>query len=225
MRGLPPGAVAIDVGAGTGIFARELAARGLRVVALEPNPAMREHGADAGGEASGGSLTWVSAAAENTGLPDRCADLVASAQAFHWFRPQDALAEFGRILKVGGRLALVWNDRDEDDAFTRAYAEVFRDATDNPAAARQWIKIEPLRRSPLFKDLSEHVVPSHQDLGWEGLLGRAMSASYAPREGAAHERFVAQLRRAYDAWKRPSGHVRLKYLTRVYLAISASDAV
>ena len=79
VRGLPAGAIAIDAGAGTGIFARELVTRGLIVIAVEPNKAMRQHGAESGANAAHGAITWVNAAAENTGLPDHSADLVTCA--------------------------------------------------------------------------------------------------------------------------------------------------
>jgi hypothetical protein len=54
-----------------------------------------------------------------------------------------------------------------------------------------------------------------QDLDWQGFLGRAMSASYVPKEGPAHEAMVAGLRAAFDLHQR-DGRVVLPYTARVF---------
>src|SRR4051812_29902068 len=104
LRGLPAGIVCADVGAGTGISARLVADRGVKVIAVEPNAAMR-------GAATPHELVeWRAGTAEATGLGTAAVDLVVCAQAFHWFDPARALEEFHRILRPGGRVALMWND-------------------------------------------------------------------------------------------------------------------
>ena len=57
-------------------------------------------------------VTFVDGKAEATGLESGSVDLVICAQAFHWFKPVEALAEFFRILKPGGRLVFLANERD-----------------------------------------------------------------------------------------------------------------
>ena len=47
----------------------------------------------------------------DTGLPDRSVDMVAAAQAFHWFDGPAFARECRRILRPGGRAVLVWNVR------------------------------------------------------------------------------------------------------------------
>src|SRR5262245_17027369 len=93
--------VAADIGAGTGISARLLGDRGVRVIAVEPGDGMR------GAAASHPKVTWLAGAAEATGLRSQVVDLVLCAQSFHWFRGADALSEFARVLKPGRRLAIV----------------------------------------------------------------------------------------------------------------------
>ncbi len=111
--GLGPGTTIADLGAGTGILSRALAATGARVIAIEPNPDMRAAATDAGL-----ALRFQDGTAEATGLGDQSVDHITAAQAFHWFDPPRARAEALRILKPGGQVALVWNKRDKAEGFS-----------------------------------------------------------------------------------------------------------
>jgi len=107
---LPPSSDVADLGAGTGLFARALLERGHRVVAVDPSAPMRAV-ADAALSGFPGYRS-IAGTAEHSGLPDASVDLVTAAQAFHWFRVNQARAECLRILRPGGLVALVWNDRE-----------------------------------------------------------------------------------------------------------------
>jgi ubiquinone/menaquinone biosynthesis C-methylase UbiE len=100
---------AADVGAGTGIWTRMLAARGLHSVsAIEPNDDMRGRG----GETSRGSpINWRKGSAESTGLRDGSVDLVTMASSFHWADFDKACAEFHRVLRANGLFCALWNPR------------------------------------------------------------------------------------------------------------------
>jgi SAM-dependent methyltransferase len=52
------------------------------------------------------------APAESLPLPDASLDAITAAQAWHWFDPSAAAAEFTRVLRPGGVVVLVWNTRD-----------------------------------------------------------------------------------------------------------------
>lgn len=97
----------VDVGAGTGKFTRTLLGRADRVVAVEPDPAMRSRLADV--------LPMVHAL-DGTGeaipLPDGAADVVTFAQSWHWVDRDAGAAEVARVLRPGGTLGLVWNVRE-----------------------------------------------------------------------------------------------------------------
>jgi SAM-dependent methyltransferase len=116
---LPPGAARVaDVGAGTGKLTRELLARGLEVIAVEPSAGMREQlrRAVPGAVVVGGT-------GEELPLADRSVDAVLYAQAWHWADPARAIPEAARVLVPGGRLGLLWNLRDErDDVVARLSA-------------------------------------------------------------------------------------------------------
>ena len=108
--GLDPATVdAVDVGAGTGIWTRTLAARGLRsVTAVEPNDDMREQGIET---SKGTGVAWHKGSAEVTGRPDSSADLLSMASSFHWADFEKACAEFHRVLRPNGVFVALWNPR------------------------------------------------------------------------------------------------------------------
>lgn len=100
---------AADVGAGTGIWSRMLAARGLRsVIAVEPNDDMRSQGIET---SANSGISWRTGSAEATGLADGSVDLVTMASSFHWADFDKACGEFHRILRTGGVFAALWNPR------------------------------------------------------------------------------------------------------------------
>jgi len=209
--GNPSGLVAADVGAGTGISSRALAARGVRVIAVEPNRAMRD------AAAPDPRITWHDGTAEATGLADGAVDLVVAAQAFHWFRQREAVREFHRILRPGGRLALIWNSRDPNDPLTRGYIEAIHAIQGEHPAERRELDTGVLEAGP-FDPPELLTVPYHQELDLEGFLGRATSASYVPKQGAGFEQLRAALIALHVHHRDEHGRVRMHYLTKVYRA-------
>jgi len=100
---------AADIGAGTGIWARTLAARGLHsVVALEPNDEMRAQGIET---SRGTDIAWRKGSAEATGLPEGSTDLVSMASSLHWADFDKACEEVHRILRPRGVFVALWNPR------------------------------------------------------------------------------------------------------------------
>ena len=108
LAGSTPGDV-VDLGAGTGKLTRSLVALGHRVTAVEPLEEML-----AQLRASVPAARALTGGAEAIPLPDASIDVVTCAQAFHWFDHDRALAEIARVLRPGGRIALVWNMRDDE---------------------------------------------------------------------------------------------------------------
>ncbi len=101
------GAHAVDLGAGTGIASRQLAARGARVTALElSGPMIAQLAADS---ADLTSVSPVQGSATAIPLRDSCADLVTSAQAWHWIDPALGIPEVLRVLRPGGVFGAWWN--------------------------------------------------------------------------------------------------------------------
>jgi SAM-dependent methyltransferase len=204
--------LAADIGAGTGISSRLLAECGVRVLAIEPNAAMRQT------SAPHPLLKFHEGTAEATNLPDASVDLVTCFQAFHWFDPEPSLLEFRRILKLSGRLAVVWNDRDRHDEFTQNYTRLVQIASNNHPAESRLISVEALLESPLFPHVRCHTFTYQQKLDLNGLIGRVNSVSYIPQEGLAHQQLLSDLKALHQRACDEYGLVYLAYRTSVYLA-------
>lgn len=204
--------VVADVGAGTGIGSRGLAARGVRVIALDPNAEMRN------AAKPHPLVEFREGTGESTGLAEASVDIVAAFQAFHWFDAPRALVEFHRVLKPGGRAALVWNLRDHEDAFTGAYTEVIQRFATMPAAEERPDAGDPLMTSGLFRDFQRFTFSHFQALTLEGLVGRAKSTSYLPSEGDSWDALRAELRLLQPRWADDEGKVCLRYRTELHRA-------
>ncbi|MBW4586856.1 class I SAM-dependent methyltransferase [Aetokthonos hydrillicola Thurmond2011] len=209
---LPSQLVAADIGAGTGISSRLLAERGVSVIAIEPNPAMRE------AAEPHSRVEFRDGTAEVTHLNDSSVDLVTCFQAFHWFKPEPTLSEFRRILKSSGRLAVVWNNRDQTDEFTAEYSRLVRIASNNHPGESRMKSDEPLFTSPHFSNIREYSFVNRQQLDLTGLISRAMSSSYVPREGVAQQELVSGLQELYQRFRDQQGFVYFAYETSVHLA-------
>lgn len=207
-------AVVADIGAGTGIIARQVAERLVGeggVIAVEPNAAMRE-AAEAHERVS-----YRDGTGEATGLGGGSVDLIVCAQAFHWLRAEEALAEFARVLRPGARAAIIWNERDVGDTATAEYGRLMREASGNhPAETRSDAHV-PLYRSDVPRSV-EMVCAAHgQWLSLDGLLLRARSSSYSPKAGPAWERLARGLAALHGRWAAADGRVRLAYVTAAHL--------
>jgi|SRR5437667_5491553 len=211
--GLASDSTIADIASGTGIFTRMLLKNGNRVYGIEPNDAMRQAGHE--NLANYSKFTSIAGTAENTGLANASVDLVTAAQAAHWFDRDKAIAEFRRILKAGGYLALVWNDRrihgtqfseDYEDLLLKYgtdYAEVKR--RDNAA-------------QDFFGEIrhQKRVLRNFQDFDYAALEGRLLSSSYTPATGhPRHQAMLAELQQIFDRHQQ-GGAVRMEYDTNLY---------
>lgn len=214
---LKRGAQVADIGSGTGIFTRLLLEEGAEVFAVEPNAEMRE--AAEAMLCHQASFHCIAASGEETTLADHSMDLIVSAQAFHWLDRTQARREFTRLLKPGGRIALIWNVRQTDRTpFLRDYENLLLHfAPDYAQVRHENIDAETL--TTFFTDgvFEKQVFANHQSFDFAGLCGRLLSCSYAPAEGhPLHEPMIEELRRLFGAHQQ-NGSVTFLYATEVFI--------
>lgn len=207
--------VVADVGSGTGILSELFLRNGNRVFGVEPNAEMR--GAAERLLGSDARFTSVAGAAEATTLAEGSVDLVAAGQAFHWFDPEAARAEFVRVLKPGGWVALAWNARRRSGTpFLKDYERLLsehRTDDDDGGEAGVYRKVDAFFGNEGYEVAR---LPNLQPLDFEGLKGRLLSSSYVPAEGesgsAAMLRDLEGVFRANES----GGEVTIEYVTLVY---------
>lgn len=208
--GLRAGQAVADIGCGTGLLARLFLERDCDVFGVEPNPEMR----DAGRKALAGETRFhsIDGRAEATTLARASVDFVTAGQAAHWFEADAARAEFGRILKPGGWLMLVWNERRREPGFMSEYETLI--ARHAPERSR----IDTARISRLFGGSGWRMAgfDHQQTLDAEGLRGRVASSSYTPLPGTAEFRALMAEVDALFARHQREGRVTIAYDTEVY---------
>jgi len=200
--GDPASLVVADLGAGTGISSRLIASCGPRVLAIEPNAKMR-----AAAEPDP-RVDWIDGTAEATTLAPASVDAVVAFQAWHWVDHPAGVVEARRILRPGGCMAAVYNERDESDPFTAAYGDIVRrfalEATEEMRAnaLEAFAAIDPPRTQ-------RFAFRNHQDLDRAGVHQRATSSSYLPQSGPACDAMHAAIDELLDRFAAASYAMRL----------------
>jgi SAM-dependent methyltransferase len=200
--------VVADLGAGTGISSRVIADAGTHVLAIEPNAAMRN------AAKPDPRIEWIDGTAEATTLDAASVDIVAAFQAWHWVDHPLATIEARRIIRPGGRLVVVFNERDERDPFTAGYGNIVRkyatDATEErrARALAHAAAIDPARTSRLE-------FANGQLLDRAGVHKRTESSSYAPHSGPEHDAMHAELDALIDTVPGSDPHCDMRLVTIV----------
>jgi SAM-dependent methyltransferase len=206
--GTLPGAPVVDLGCGTGISTRLLAARGYQAIGIDPNEAML-----AEARLAGGGPLYRRGEAAATGLPDSSADLVTVAQAFHWFEIPATMRELRRVLRPGRFAVAYWNVRELSSDFMGEYDGALR------RFSREYSLLDKPRDSTAaikdaagVRDVREAEFRFDQEFDLEGLLGRAYSSSYVIHGVDDHAGFREALAALHERHGR-GGLVTFRYRT------------
>ncbi|HEV2767297.1 MAG TPA: class I SAM-dependent methyltransferase [Acidimicrobiales bacterium] len=184
--------VVVDLAAGTGKLTRLLVPTGARVVAVEPVEAMR-----ATLVATVPDIDVVAGAAEALPFAAGSLDALLVAQAFHWFSVRPALVEAARVVRHGGGLALLWNQRDESVPWVAELSRLMR-WRDRPVPSYEdvdWAAV--VGEVGAFSPLEQRAFANEHEIDADALVDRVLSTSHigvlASEEQAALADRVRQL--------------------------------
>lgn len=214
--GLTPAWVIADIGSGTGILTRLFLEHGNPVFGVEPNRKMRL----AAEKLLKGypNFTSLATQAEYTGLPTASIDLITAGQSFHWFDPSKARPEFERILRPGGWVALVWNERSiTASPFMAGYEQLLAEyGIDYNETVHRVFDLDAIRTFFGAAGVTTAVFSNHQVFDFAGLQGRLLSSSYIPQ--LDDPRAGPMLRALEHLFQehQSEGQVVFQYETRLY---------
>jgi SAM-dependent methyltransferase len=206
--GDPSSLLIADIGSGTGISSRMFAERGATVIGIEPNAEMRNNARVPE------NVEFREGTGEATGLATGSIDIAVACQSFHWFATPAAMHEFRRIARL--RAAMLQYERDERNAFTKAYGDCVRaHATDDTEQMR-------MRSLAVFSNfpsarVMRYAFTASQHLDLEEVIGRASSSSYLPNAGPESVALRRDLRKIFERHE-DGGRVELSLVCFVITA-------
>lgn len=199
-----------DIGAGTGKFTECLAKKPWRITAVEPNADMLQRL-----RVNFPDIEIINAPAENTGLEANSVDLVTAATAFHWFDRERFRNECRRILTDNGQLAIIWNDRVDNEFMTERNKISLKycgkchggDSRDS----------DTYLRNEYFTEMEYYSTEFDVPMDEERFLGDMISHSYSLKKGDENfEKYIGEMRELFYKYQQ-NGTVKVKYLTDCYL--------
>jgi SAM-dependent methyltransferase len=194
---IPPHAVVLDVGSGTGMLTRQLLEYYDTVYALEPTPEMRRIAENDLGDQPG--FHSLDARAEDIPLHENSVDLIAAGQAIHWFEPEGSLRAFQRVAKPQTWLLLA-HIKSMDEELNQAIGVVFSEEYGClPQSEHPPSNLVPDSYYFADGDLKTISFPHDHIETWECFLGGIASAAYAPdTDHPLYNRFVQATRETFD---------------------------
>lgn len=201
----------LEIGAGTGKLTEALVALGHDVHATDPDDAML-----ARLRARLPDVPTSVAPAEQLPAADASYDVVVAGQAFHWFDHEVALPEIARVLRPGGQLALVWNQRDEQIPWVRKLGRIIGNQDQLRSA-------EPLVASAYFDDVEDAKFRHWQTVDRTSIQELALSRSnLAVLDEKSRQDKLAEVLALYDDYGRGMDGMQLPYLASCFRATVAA---
>lgn len=205
-----------DIGAGTGKLTACLLKKPWKITAVEPNSDMSEKLSRLKG------ITIVNASAENTGIEQCSIGLVTAAQAFHWFDEELFKKECKRILKPGGRLAVIFNERSYDGCdISKARDEICQKNCgafhSGHVGKRTSEEGDLFLMNEYFSEAERFCTENKIVMDEQAFIGDTLSRSYALKEtDSGFSAFVGELKEVFARYEQ-NGKVTIKYNAVCYL--------
>jgi SAM-dependent methyltransferase len=195
----------VELGAGTGQLTELLQRRGCTVTATDPSVAMltRLVRRAPGARVAAGTAEQVPVRAGS-------ADLVVAAQSFHWFDAEAMLHQVARVLRRGGKLAVVWNARDERIPWVRRLGRIIGTApqTEDPTGV--------IDESAMFEEVERATFRFWQKMTRESLRDLVSSRStIAVMSDIERDRVLRKVDELYEDYGRGHDGMLLPYVTTV----------
>lgn len=207
--------VVADIGSGTGISAKMFLENGNPVFGIEPNRAMRDAAEEFLKDFP--KFKSVDGTAENTMLADDSVDFALAAQAFHWFDKTKTLKEFTRILRPGGFIALIWNERQLDtNEFLRGYEKILLKFGKDYEKVRHDNLDKKIFTEFFQRDFRRETFQNAQTVDFDGLKGRILSSSYMPSETDESYKLLTDELQSLFAKHAENGKIQILYNTNVF---------
>jgi SAM-dependent methyltransferase len=227
LAALSPGSSVLEIGAGTGKATSMFAARGMRVVAIEPSDEMAAVARRACAAFDGVRIEQGDF--ESWDPAGRTFPLVFAAQAWHWLDPEVGFAKAAQVLRAGGVLAAFWNrPRWARAALREALIDAYRRAA--PEVLDETDPMHPANSPSGDETQWRDGVAATEGLGDVEVREYEWSQSYTARDYAAllethstvrvlvPERREALVEAVAHAIERHGNAFELPLVTRLYVA-------
>lgn len=203
-----------DIGFGTGKFTKLLLDKGFTVYAIEPNEQMRAIAENK--FINYDNFNSINRTAETTGLEDNSISIITVAQAFHYFDLDKVKKEFKRILKLEGKVVLLWNFRSRESNFIKEYENIIYNLHSS--------KIKPTHAQDnmtdkLFKDFFTNYkitnISNVQEFDFDSLWGRTLSNNHMPNENEPeYQELYNDLKKLFNKYQK-DGKILFEYRTQI----------
>lgn len=211
--------VVADIGAGTGIFTKQLLDKNLKVIAVEPNDKMRKVLEE---KLNGNkNFTSINGTDKNTNLKENSIDLITVAQAFHWFDIKSFRKECKRILKPNGKVCIIWNKLDTNDTIVKEEKNIDYTYTNQFKEINNILQDE--KREQLIKEFFSNgtyeckITENNQIYNKETFIGVNLSKSYSLRkEDKNYNEYIKAFKDLFDKYSK-NGNLTIKNNTFAYL--------
>lgn len=207
-----------DIGSGTGIFTMQIQPFADTVFAVEPNEDMRRNADAILGKYS--NIISINGSAENTGLPSNSVDCITAAQAFHWFERDAFKRECQRILKPGGNVLLLWNNRDEKSEIIQRNAQINAVFCDEYKGFSNGMNFDNVRQFDEFFTGSYVIRQFNNTIQYdlETFVGRNLSSSFAPHKcQSKFEPYVMALEKLFQEFSTDGKSIDYPYIVQCYI--------